>query len=208
MSFTVSYPFPRCQQVHRWKQIFEPKLHAYELLLRDQLLLQRKIRRVSHSLRTAVSSRACIVWTLADVTRMRRISTDWLLLLPFHLHRLIYLPGLCSMLFFTPLLHVLHIKSRQVHSTSFERHDKLASILQPSDYSTLSTLPTAIRYTALELPNNFEDWKRIPTTAAVLFGMELPYNPPKSPVGAFIWWRRMLVETTIGLSALEPWERS
>lgn len=60
MSFTVSYPFPRCQQVHRWKQIFEPKLHAYELLLRDQLLLQRKIRRVSHSLRTAVSSRAVL----------------------------------------------------------------------------------------------------------------------------------------------------
>ncbi|EKM53101.1 uncharacterized protein PHACADRAFT_52265, partial [Phanerochaete carnosa HHB-10118-sp] len=32
-------------------------------------------------------------------------------------------------------------------------------------------------------------------------------RPPKSPVGAFFWRRRVWFETTMGLSVLEPWEK-
>ncbi|KAH9855495.1 hypothetical protein C2E23DRAFT_857683 [Lenzites betulinus] len=55
--------------------------------------------------------------------------------------------------------------------------------------------------------NSLEDWKRVPTTASTLFGVDLPYRPPKSAVGAYIWRRRMWIETTWGLSVLEPWEK-
>ncbi|KAI0828543.1 hypothetical protein BC628DRAFT_1363185 [Trametes gibbosa] len=55
--------------------------------------------------------------------------------------------------------------------------------------------------------NSLEDWKRVPTTASTLFGVDLPYRPPKSAVGAFIWRRRIWIETTWGLSVLEPWEK-
>lgn len=55
--------------------------------------------------------------------------------------------------------------------------------------------------------NTTDDWKRTPTAAAALFGIELPYRPPKQPLAAFLWRRRMWLETTIGLSLLEPWEK-
>ncbi|KAI0635402.1 hypothetical protein C8Q77DRAFT_1217242 [Trametes polyzona] len=55
--------------------------------------------------------------------------------------------------------------------------------------------------------NSVEDWKREPTTASALFGIELPYRPPKNPVGAFLWRQRFWIETTSGLSLLEPWEK-
>ncbi|KAI0700686.1 hypothetical protein C8T65DRAFT_545301, partial [Cerioporus squamosus] len=55
--------------------------------------------------------------------------------------------------------------------------------------------------------NTLEDWKRIPTTASAVFGIDLPYHPPKSAVGAFLWRRRFWLETTLGLSLLEPWEK-
>ena len=55
--------------------------------------------------------------------------------------------------------------------------------------------------------NSLEDWKRTPTTAAALFSIDLPYRPPKNAVGAFLWRKRFWIETTSGLSLLEPWEK-
>ncbi|KAI0780342.1 hypothetical protein BD413DRAFT_607668 [Trametes elegans] len=55
--------------------------------------------------------------------------------------------------------------------------------------------------------NTYEDWTRVPTTAGALFGIELPYRPPKNALGAFLWRRRFWLETTSGLSLLEPWEK-
>lgn len=55
--------------------------------------------------------------------------------------------------------------------------------------------------------NSLEFWRTTPSTAAALFSVEMPYRPPKNPVGAFLWRRRMWVETTMGLSVLEPWEK-
>ena len=51
------------------------------------------------------------------------------------------------------------------------------------------------------------DWKRTPTTMEAVFGVELPYRPPKHPLAAFLWRQRLLLETTFGLSVLEPWEK-
>ena len=55
--------------------------------------------------------------------------------------------------------------------------------------------------------NSLEDWKREPTTVGAIFGIDLPYRPPKNPVGAFLWRQRFWIETTSGLSLLEPWEK-
>ncbi|KAI0073844.1 hypothetical protein K474DRAFT_1602620 [Panus rudis PR-1116 ss-1] len=57
------------------------------------------------------------------------------------------------------------------------------------------------------MPNTLEDWKRVPTTSAVIFGVELPYRPPKNSLGAFLWRKRIWIESTMGLSVLEPWEK-
>lgn len=57
------------------------------------------------------------------------------------------------------------------------------------------------------MPNSLEHWKRQPTTTETLFAIDLPYRPPKSAVGAFLWRRRFWLETTWGLSLLEPWEK-
>ncbi|KIP01627.1 hypothetical protein PHLGIDRAFT_80310 [Phlebiopsis gigantea 11061_1 CR5-6] len=35
----------------------------------------------------------------------------------------------------------------------------------------------------------------------------MPYRPPKSAFGALLWRRRVWLETTTGLSLLEPWEK-
>lgn len=59
----------------------------------------------------------------------------------------------------------------------------------------------------IRVRNSLEFWKSTPTTAAVLFGIEMPYRPPRNPVGAFLWRRRVWLETTTGLSLLEPWEK-
>ncbi|KAI0764684.1 hypothetical protein C8Q74DRAFT_1205469 [Fomes fomentarius] len=55
--------------------------------------------------------------------------------------------------------------------------------------------------------NTLEDWKRTPSTVEALFAIDLPYRPPKNPVGAFLWRQRIWIETTCGLSLLEPWEK-
>ena len=50
-------------------------------------------------------------------------------------------------------------------------------------------------------------WKRVPSTTDVLFGLALPYRPPESSLGAFLWRRRLWFETTFALSMLQPWEK-
>ena len=57
------------------------------------------------------------------------------------------------------------------------------------------------------MPNTLEHWKHTPSTVETIFALDLPYRPPTNPVGAFIWRRRMWIETTMGLSLLEPWEK-
>jgi len=55
--------------------------------------------------------------------------------------------------------------------------------------------------------NNAKDWKREPTATGALFSVVLRYRPPKNSLAAFLWRRRMWIETTFGLSLLEPWEK-
>jgi len=50
-------------------------------------------------------------------------------------------------------------------------------------------------------------WKRVPTTMDVLFSLALPYRPPESSLGAYIWRKRLWFETTFALSMLQPWEK-
>lgn len=50
-------------------------------------------------------------------------------------------------------------------------------------------------------------WKRVPTTMDVLFGLALPYRPPESSLGAYIWRKRLWFETTFALSMMQPWEK-
>ncbi|KAI0700687.1 hypothetical protein C8T65DRAFT_612780 [Cerioporus squamosus] len=54
---------------------------------------------------------------------------------------------------------------------------------------------------------SYAEWKREPTTTQVLFGLQLPYRPPRSLIGQFLWRRRVWVEVTFALSMLEPWEK-
>lgn len=50
-------------------------------------------------------------------------------------------------------------------------------------------------------------WKRTPTTAEALFGVMLPYQPPRNPVAAFFWRKRVIVETSTGTVGLDVWEK-
>lgn len=62
-------------------------------------------------------------------------------------------------------------------------------------------------YSPEECEYSLPSWKRVPTTADVLFGLALPYQAPKSALGAFLWRRRLWFETTFALSMLQPWEK-
>jgi len=53
-----------------------------------------------------------------------------------------------------------------------------------------------------------ETWRRVPNTAAAIFGITIPYRPPTNRIGAFLWRKRMLLETTTGLVLLETWEKT
>lgn len=53
-----------------------------------------------------------------------------------------------------------------------------------------------------------ETWRRVPATAAALFGITIPYRPPSNRIGAFFWRKRMLFEATTGLCLLESWEKT
>jgi hypothetical protein len=46
-----------------------------------------------------------------------------------------------------------------------------------------------------------------PTTLSILMYPTLSAIPPKSPVGAFLWRRRMWFEATFVFILLEPWEK-
>ncbi|PSR76378.1 hypothetical protein PHLCEN_2v8474 [Hermanssonia centrifuga] len=65
-----------------------------------------------------------------------------------------------------------------------------AAVLSPSDCEY--SIPT---------------WKRVPSTFDVLFGLRLPYRPPPNAIGAFLWRKRVWVETTFALTMLQPWEK-
>lgn len=54
---------------------------------------------------------------------------------------------------------------------------------------------------------SYAEWKREPTTLETLFRLQLPYRPPRSFIGKFLWRRRVWVEVTFALSMLEPWEK-
>ena len=57
------------------------------------------------------------------------------------------------------------------------------------------------------MPNTLEFWKHVPSTFAAIFAIELAYRPPQSKVGTVVWKWRIWLETTVGLSLLEPWEK-
>lgn len=50
-------------------------------------------------------------------------------------------------------------------------------------------------------------WKHTPTTFDVFFSLALPYRPPKSRLGAYLWRKRMWFEATFALTMLQPWEK-
>ena len=54
---------------------------------------------------------------------------------------------------------------------------------------------------------SYAEWKREPTLLETLFRLQLPYRPPSSFIGKFLWRRRVWVEVTFALSMLEPWEK-
>lgn len=51
------------------------------------------------------------------------------------------------------------------------------------------------------------EWTRQPSSFEAIFGLELPYTPPKNPIAACIWRWRLWGEVTFALSMLEPWEK-
>ncbi|KAI0666419.1 hypothetical protein C8Q78DRAFT_984196 [Trametes maxima] len=54
---------------------------------------------------------------------------------------------------------------------------------------------------------SYAEWKRETTIPQILFGLQLPYRKPDSPLARFLWRRRVWVEVTFALSMLEPWEK-
>lgn len=51
------------------------------------------------------------------------------------------------------------------------------------------------------------EWTRQPSSFEAIFGLELPYKPPKNPIAAHVWRWRLWGEVTFALSMLEPWEK-
>ena len=51
------------------------------------------------------------------------------------------------------------------------------------------------------------EWTRQPSSFEAVFGLELPYKPPKNPIAAYIWRWRLWGEVTFALSMLQPWEK-
>ena len=42
---------------------------------------------------------------------------------------------------------------------------------------------------------------------STLLTIDLPYQPPSSPLGVCLWKWRLWFEVTLGASVLEPWEK-
>ena len=68
---------------------------------------------------------------------------------------------------------------------------------------TTSSPSTASPMTAM----SYGEWKREPSAWDILFRLHLPYRPPRSKLAAFLWRRRLWVETTFALSMMQPWEK-
>ncbi len=79
-----------------------------------------------------------------------------------------------------------------------------ASLPQLSSTSSSASITDPAYHTAAM---SYAEWKREPTLMQVLFGLQLPYRPPRSFLGKFLWRRRVWVEVTFALSMLEPWEK-
>lgn len=56
-------------------------------------------------------------------------------------------------------------------------------------------------------PMSYGEWKRETSAWDILFRLHLPYRPPRSKLAAFLWRRRLWVETTFALSMMQPWEK-
>ncbi|KAI0794892.1 hypothetical protein C8Q75DRAFT_803738 [Abortiporus biennis] len=52
-----------------------------------------------------------------------------------------------------------------------------------------------------------DSWNREPSAMSALFGVVLPYRPPKSPIAAYFWRWRVFLETTSGATVIDPWEK-
>ncbi|KAL6302897.1 hypothetical protein BKA93DRAFT_826992 [Sparassis latifolia] len=55
--------------------------------------------------------------------------------------------------------------------------------------------------------NSLEVMTATPSNWAAVFGPTLYYRPPPNPLARFLWRKRIMFETTMGLSGIEPWER-
>jgi len=55
--------------------------------------------------------------------------------------------------------------------------------------------------------SSLEFWKAVPSTSDALFSIKLPYKPPRHPLAAFFWRKRVWFETTFGIEGTEPVEK-
>ncbi|EPS97129.1 hypothetical protein FOMPIDRAFT_1129140 [Fomitopsis schrenkii] len=54
---------------------------------------------------------------------------------------------------------------------------------------------------------SYGEWKRETSSWDILFRLHLPYRAPRSKLAAFLWRRRVWLETTFALSMMQPWEK-
>ncbi|KAH9855496.1 hypothetical protein C2E23DRAFT_688924, partial [Lenzites betulinus] len=54
---------------------------------------------------------------------------------------------------------------------------------------------------------SYHEWKREASLGQILFGLQLPYRKPESPIARLFWRGRLWIECTFALSMLEPWEK-
>lgn len=58
------------------------------------------------------------------------------------------------------------------------------------------------------MSRSFMASNKYPTLYQVLFSPHTPYVPPQaSPIAMFAWKQRIWIESTLGLVAMEPWEK-
>lgn len=56
-------------------------------------------------------------------------------------------------------------------------------------------------------PISYGEWTRETSTWDIFFRLQLPYRAPRSKFAAFLWRRRLWIETTFALTMMEPWEK-
>ncbi|CCM01255.1 uncharacterized protein FIBRA_03304 [Fibroporia radiculosa] len=106
----------------------------------------------------------------------------------------------------TPSVHYLEFTTtensqRPASDTTLLPTADTASVDDPSS-NHLPPSPPPLR-----IPMSLDEWKRQPTVSQVVFGLALPYKPPHGSFGAFLWRRRVWLETTFALSMMQPWEK-